>query len=66
MYSKLEIRKFAKRDEQDVAGYAELMDLVFSSWQDILFSENQHLRMLVERGTLDQHGSGRGVWYSLH
>ena len=26
----------------------------------------QHFRALVERGTLDQHGSGRGVWYSLH
>jgi Fic family protein len=25
----------------------------------------QHFRVLVERGTLDQHGSGRGVWYSL-
>lgn len=25
----------------------------------------QHLRALVERGTLDQHGSGRGVWYGL-
>ncbi len=26
----------------------------------------QHFRALVERGTLDQHGSGRGVWYGLH
>src|SRR5690606_35234785 len=25
----------------------------------------QHFRALVGRGTLDQHGSGRGVWYSL-
>lgn len=25
----------------------------------------QHFRALVERGTLDQHGSGRGVWYGL-
>ena len=24
-----------------------------------------HFRALVERGTLDQHGSGRGVWYGL-
>jgi len=24
-----------------------------------------HLRALVERGTLNQHGSGRGVWYDL-
>jgi Fic family protein len=25
----------------------------------------QHFRALVERGHLDQHGSGRGVWYEL-
>ena len=25
----------------------------------------QHFRALVERGTLDRHGSGRGVWYGL-
>ncbi len=26
----------------------------------------QHCRVLVERGTLGMHGSGRGVWYDLH
>lgn len=25
----------------------------------------QHFRALVERGTLNQHGRGRGVWYDL-
>ena len=25
----------------------------------------QHFRTLVQRGTLNQHGSGRGVWYDL-
>lgn len=25
----------------------------------------QHFRALVERGTLNQHGGGRGVWYDL-
>lgn len=25
----------------------------------------QHFRALVEHGTLNQHGSGRGVWYDL-
>jgi hypothetical protein len=37
LLSNLEIKSFATRDEQEVAGYAELMDLVFSSWQDIPF-----------------------------
>ena len=26
----------------------------------------QHFRALVERGTLNQHGSGRGSWCDLH
>lgn len=26
----------------------------------------QHLRALVERGRLSQHGGGRGVWYELN
>jgi Fic family protein len=45
LLSNLEIKSFATRDEQEVAGYAELMDLVFSSWQDIAFTEN-HIKQL--------------------
>lgn len=45
LLSNLEIQSFATRDEQEVAGYAELMDLVFSSWQDIPFTEN-HIKQL--------------------
>lgn len=41
----LEIKAFATRDQQEVAGYAEVMELVFSSWQEIPFSEN-HLQQL--------------------
>ena len=40
LLSKLEIKSFATRDEQEVAGYAEVMDQVFSSWQHIPFTEN--------------------------
>lgn len=40
LLSNLDIKSFASRDEQEVAGYAELMDLVFSSWRDIPFTEN--------------------------
>lgn len=45
LLSNLEIKSFVTRDEQEVAGYAELMDLVFSSWQDIPFTEN-HIKQL--------------------
>ena len=45
LLSSLRIQSFASRDEQEVAGYAELMDLVFGSWQDIAFNEN-HIKQL--------------------
>jgi Fic family protein len=45
LLSSLAIQSFETRDEQEVAGYAELMDLVFSSWRDILFNEN-HVKQL--------------------
>ena len=45
LLSKLQIKSFATRDEQEVAGYAELMDLVFSAWQDIPVTEN-HIKQL--------------------
>src|SRR5574340_1755146 len=45
LLSNLEIKSFATRDEQEVAGYAELMDLVGSNWQDIPFTEN-HIKQL--------------------
>ncbi|UUZ73516.1 hypothetical protein LP415_10255 [Polaromonas sp. P1(28)-8] len=45
LLSNLGIKSFVIRDEQEVAGYAELMDLVFSSWQDIPFTEN-HITQL--------------------
>jgi len=52
LLSNLEIKSFETRDEQEVAGYAELMDLVFSSWQDIPFNEN-HIQQLHQ--TLLRH-----------
>jgi Fic family protein len=36
----LEIKRFDTRDEQEVAGYAQVMDVVFGAWQDIPFTEN--------------------------
>jgi Fic family protein len=52
LLSNLEIKSFETRDEQEVAGYAELMDLVFSSWQNIPFNEN-HIKQLHQ--TLLRH-----------
>ncbi|EMN5289310.1 MULTISPECIES: Fic family protein [Pseudomonas aeruginosa group] len=45
LLSNLAIKKFDSRDEQEVAGYAELMDLIFRAWEDISFTEN-HVKQL--------------------
>ncbi|MBK7237483.1 MAG: Fic family protein [Sterolibacteriaceae bacterium] len=59
LLSNLEITSFATRDEQEVAGYAELMDLVFASWQDIPFTEN-HIKQLHQ--ILLRHGE-KDAWH---
>jgi len=45
LLSNLEIRKFSSRDEQEVAGYAEVMETVFLAWSDIPITEN-HIKQL--------------------
>jgi len=45
LLAKLEIKSFANRDEQEVAGYAEVMELIFRAWRDIPLTEN-HIRQL--------------------
>ena len=45
LLSNLQIQHFTSRDEQEVAGYAKVMELVFTSWQDIAFTEN-HIKQL--------------------
>lgn len=45
LLSNIDIKTFTSRDEQDVAGYAEVMETVFRSWADIPLTEN-HIRQL--------------------
>jgi len=45
LLANLQIKTFTSRDEQEVAGYAEVMNLVFTSWQDIRLTEN-HIKQL--------------------
>jgi Fic family protein len=45
LLSNLEIKSFGSRDEQEVAGYAEVMETVFASWSDIPPTEN-HIKQL--------------------
>lgn len=45
LLARLEMKSFASRDEQEVAGYAEVMETVFQAWTDIPITEN-HIRQL--------------------
>jgi Fic family protein len=45
LLSNLAVKSFATRDAQEVAGYAETMELVFQSWKEITLTEN-HLKQL--------------------
>jgi Fic family protein len=48
LLSGLETRSFRSRDEEEVAGYAEVMDTIFKNWADIPFTEN-HIKQLHGR-----------------
>ncbi|NQV56667.1 MAG: Fic family protein [Rhodospirillales bacterium] len=41
----LEIKEFKNRDEQEVAGYADVMETIFNSWDAIDLTEN-HIKQL--------------------
>jgi len=45
LLSNLEIKPFDTRDEQEVAGYAEVMETIFASWDNIDITEN-HIQQL--------------------
>jgi len=45
LLSKLETQSFTSRDEQEVAGYANAMDLVFENFASVALSEN-HIKQL--------------------
>ncbi len=59
LLSNLEIKRFDTRDAQEVAGYAEVMDVVFNNWQDIPFTEN-YIKQLHQ--ILLQH-SDKDAWH---
>jgi Fic family protein len=45
LLANLEINRFNSRDEQEVAGYAEVMETIFHAWADIPLTEN-HIKQL--------------------
>lgn len=66
LLARLEIKSFASRDEEEVAGYAEVMETVFHAWADMPISENyirQLHRDLLRFSTKDERH--RGSYKSL-
>lgn len=47
LLSRLQIKSFDSRDEEEVAGYAHVMNTVFESWKEITLTEN-HIKQLHE------------------
>jgi len=60
------VKTFATRDEQEVAGYSEVMEMIFSHWDDIDLTENHikqlHRDLLKYSGKDDRH---RGKYKTL-
>jgi Fic family protein len=67
LLGRLDVKAFATRDEQEVAGYAEVMETVFQSWANIPMTES-HLKQL-HRDLLrysDKDERHRGEYKTLH
>lgn len=66
LLSNLQIGSFATRDEQEVAGYADVMESVFRAFDSIPLSENHirqfHRDLLVHSAKDERH---RGEWKTL-
>lgn len=61
LLSNLGQQTLASRDEQEVVGYAEVMEVIFSSWESIPFTENyikQFHRMLLKYSAKDERHRG--------
>ncbi|MCP3872014.1 MAG: Fic family protein [Desulfobacteraceae bacterium] len=61
LLSGLDKKSFASRDEQEVAGYANVMNVVFEDYENILFTENyikQLHKMLLHYSSKDTRHRG--------
>ena len=62
-------QSFATRDEQEVAGYATVMNTIFASWQDIPLTEN-HIKQLhqelLQFSSKDQRHRGEYKKHNNH
>jgi Fic family protein len=69
LLSNLAIERFASRDEEEVAGYAAVMENVFANWQEIALTENiikQLHRDLLQYSTKDERHRGEYKTHDNH
>lgn len=69
LLSNLEIQKFRSRDEQEVAGYAEVMNTIFQHYSDIPLTENyikQLHRDLLQYSEKDNRHRGEYKKHTNH
>lgn len=65
----LEVKEFASRDEEEVAGYAETMETIFAHWQEIPLTENHILQLhrdLLQYSTKDERHRGAYKTHANH
>lgn len=69
LLGRLELHSFATRDEEEVAGYAETMNLIYDAWQDLRLTEN-HIRQLhsklLQYASKDQRHRGDYKKFTNH
>lgn len=69
LLSGLDKKSFGSRDEQEVAGYADVMNIVFESYKEISFTENyvrQLHKILLQHSTKDSRHRGEYKKMSNH
>jgi Fic family protein len=69
LLSGIEIKRFKSRDEEEVAGYAAVMNTIFSSWKEVPLTEN-HIRQLhrdlLQHSTKDERHRGAYKTHTNH
>ena len=65
----LDVKAFDSRDEEEVAGYANVMETIFAHWEDIALTENlikQLHRDLLQYSTKDERHRGEYKTHNNH
>ena len=66
LLANMAVKSFATRDEQEVAGYADVMELLFGAWEHMVFNENHIMQIhrdLLAHSSKDERHRGQ---YKTH